>query len=48
MVYFSEVWRHEDLGLKTDVRLDRPDNGVAVATSAQKVGLIILADGLFP
>ena len=27
--------------------MDRPDNGVAVATSVQKVGLINFADGLF-
>ena len=35
------------LGLKLNLGMDRPDNGVGVATSVQKVGLIILADGLF-
>ena len=33
------------LGFKTHVGLDRPNNGVAVATSVQKVGLINFADG---
>ena len=37
--------RHEHLELKTDVSLDKPDNGVA--TSFQKVGLILSAGGLF-
>ena len=35
------------LGLELNLGMDRPDNGVAVATSVQKVGLIILADDLF-
>ena len=36
------------LGLKLNLGMDKPDSGVAVGTSVQKVGLIILADGLFP
>ena len=28
MVYFSEVWRQENPGLKTVSGLDKPDNGV--------------------
>ena len=28
MVYLSEVWRQENLGLKTVSGLDKPDNGV--------------------
>ena len=36
----------KNLRLKTDLGLDKPDNGVAVATSVQKVSLIILAGGL--
>ena len=35
------------LGLKLNLGMDKPDNGVAVATSVQKVGLINIADGLF-
>ena len=30
--YFSEVWRHEHLGLKLNLGMDKPDNDVAVAT----------------
>ena len=37
--------RHENLGLKTDIGLDKPYN--SVATSFQKVGLIISAGGFF-
>ena len=36
------------LGLKVNLGMDKLDNGVVVATSVQKVDLIILADGLFP
>ena len=39
--------RTKTLGLKLNLGMDRPDNGVAVATSVQKVGLINFADGLF-
>ena len=35
------------MGLKLNLGMDRPDNGVAVATSVQKVSLINFADGLF-
>ena len=47
MVYFSEVWRYENFRLKLNLAMDKPDNGVAVATVVQKVGLINFADGLF-
>ena len=47
MVYFSEVWRHENLELKLNLGMNKPDNGVAVATFVQKVGLINSVDGLF-
>ena len=36
------------LGLKLNLGMDKPDNGVAVGTSVQKVGLIILAEVYFP
>ena len=35
------------LGLKLNLGMDKLDNGVAVGTSVQKVGLINFADGLF-
>ena len=47
MVYFSEVWRHENLGFKLNLGTDKLDNDVAAATSVQKVGLINFLDGLF-
>ena len=47
MVYFSEFEDTKTLGSKLNLGMDRPDNDVAVANSVQKVGLIILADGLF-
>ena len=45
MVYFSEDTK--TLGLKLNLGMDKPDDGVAVGTSVQKVGLINFADGLF-
>ena len=47
MVYFSEVCRHENLGLKLNLGMDRPDNGVAVTTSVKKSGLNYLSRWVF-